>query len=339
LGNAGEDAPVLFSWNEINFSSDNYVIVEVATDRTFKNIAATREVKGASSISIPIESGTYRWRAYPASSNSREPLHRMYPSGSLEIIPAAVPVLETPLLSAELFFMNENNVSFSWTQVPSALSYQLEISRNADMRAPIVSRSVNETSVTQSNLDEGSWYWRVSPEYPTKIVGSVPRSVVSAFSLKQGAQPLPVPVAIIPEEAEIVSVETLPEENPIVKSKPILPIIYFISYTADTIEANETVFAHVASVLNENPEYNITVEGHANYTTNPADTAARLHEQTYELKPLSEIRAKAVAENLIQRGIASERIKSLGIGGEKPLAAWDDKSNWQRNRRVEFVLE
>jgi outer membrane protein OmpA-like peptidoglycan-associated protein len=144
---------------------------------------------------------------------------------------------------------------------------------------------------------------------------------------------------LLPENNETIIVENLPEVQPIIKTKPVLPIIYFSPNTAETIEAEEKVFAEIAIVLKENPEYNIKVEGHANYTINPADTNARLREQNDELIPLSEMRAKAAAENLIKLGIDSRRIQFVGIGGEKPLEAWEDNANWQRNRRVEFVLE
>jgi outer membrane protein OmpA-like peptidoglycan-associated protein len=145
--------------------------------------------------------------------------------------------------------------------------------------------------------------------------------------------------ANLPEINETISVESPPEEKPVAKEKPVLPIIYFISYTAETFEAEENLFTHIALILRENPEYNITIEGHANYTIDPANTAARASEQKYELKPLSEIRAKSIANKLVQLGVASDRITVVGIGGEKPLAEWEDKDNWWQNRRAEFVLD
>lgn len=428
LGKPEGGAPVVFSWNEINFSPDNYVIIEVARDRAFTVIEEVREIRDASSISIPLKSGSYRWRAYPANQSSRGPLNNVYPSGSLEIIPAEAPILTYPLPSAELVLLSGSGVSFSWSKAEGALSYLLEISRSADMNTSLVSRTVNETSVMQNNLDEGVWYWRVTPEYPAKIIGSVPRSAIGRFSLKQDTPPLSVPSLTFPEKSGTVSAEKggrllwaydanaeswlveiadnsamqnpnikqaveknyfsippellqegktwywrvtavktestnsvngadsagaavsdirdfkiaeapSPEEETGLSVKPVLPIIFFSSNTAETIEVKEQLFVQIASILNANPEYKIMVEGHANYTIDPADTTARLHEQTYELTPLSEIRAKAVAENLIKLGVAPDRINFLGIGGEKPLAAWEDRSNWWHNRRVEFVLE
>jgi outer membrane protein OmpA-like peptidoglycan-associated protein len=184
--------------------------------------------------------------------------------------------------------------------------------------------SLNETNVASGNAVALDARGEVS---------FVPITTIPVFGSSSAA------IANLPEDEETITVEGSPSEAPVLKEKPVLPIIYFISYTAETIEANENVFVQIAFILNENPEYNVRIEGHANYTSNPADTNARIHEQTFELIPLSEIRAKAVAENLIQLGIASDRISILGVGGEKPLAAWEDKSNWQQNRRVEFVLE
>ncbi len=427
LGKPDEEVPVVFSWNEINFEPDTYVIVEIAEDSSFNNIDAAREVKDAASVSFPLKSGSYRWRAYPASENRRGPANRIYPSGSLEIIPAAAPVPAAPLPSQEFVFSGDTRVSFSWSAAEGAVSYLLEISSDADMRASVVSRRVNETlnetSITQRDLGFGVWYWRVTPVYPARSIGSAPHSVVNAFSLKQGSPPLAAPVLTLPlkngkvsiEKAERllwkydsnalswtveiadnpqmqnpaveqnvksnffplppdllqagktwywrvlamnsqadssnaggavsdirnfeVVTETPPAAKPVLAAAPYLPIIYFSPNTAETIEANARLFAHIVSTINTHNEYTVTVEGHANYTIAPEDTAARLNEQIYELRPLSEMRAKAVVEHLVKLGVDPKRLKFSGIGGEKPLAAWEDVQNWRQNRRVEFVFE
>ncbi len=207
LGKPDEEVPVVFSWNEINFEPDTYVIVEIAEDSAFNNIDAAIEVKDAASVSIPLKSGSYRWRAYPASENRRGPANRIYPSGSLEIIPAAAPVPAAPLPSQEFVFSGDTKVSFSWSAAEGAVSYLLEISSDADMRAPVVSRRVNKTSITQRDLGFGVWYWRVTPVYPARSIGSAPKSVVNAFSLKQGSPPLAAPVLTLPAKNGKVSVE------------------------------------------------------------------------------------------------------------------------------------
>jgi outer membrane protein OmpA-like peptidoglycan-associated protein len=43
-------------------------------------------------------------------------------------------------------------------------------------------------------------------------------------------------------------------------------------------------------------------------------------------------------ELLIQRGIDSSILESEGLGGANPIAAWEDRANWWKNRRVEFIV-
>jgi len=102
--------------------------------------------------------------------------------------------------------------------------------------------------------------------------------------------------------------------------------------------ANTRVLRLIANSLNKYPDYKITVEGHSNPTTAP-NTTARTNEETRELKPLSEQRAKAVVDFLVENNnIPRTRLTFVGIGGLKTVAEYnDDDENW-KNRRVEFIL-
>lgn len=83
----------------------------------------------------------------------------------------------------------------------------------------------------------------------------------------------------------------------------------------------------VADALLQNREATMVVEG---YTDSQGDAAMN--------QKLSEDRAKSVRDYLVTRGIASDRISSVGFGKEKPVA--DNKSPEGRanNRRVEIVV-
>jgi len=107
----------------------------------------------------------------------------------------------------------------------------------------------------------------------------------------------------------------------------------------DDRRANTRVLRLIANSLNKYPDYKITVEGHSNPTT-PPKTTQRTNEETRELKPLSEQRAKAVVDYLAtNNNIARARLSSVGIGGERTVADYDDdEENW-KNRRVEFILK
>jgi outer membrane protein OmpA-like peptidoglycan-associated protein len=83
----------------------------------------------------------------------------------------------------------------------------------------------------------------------------------------------------------------------------------------------------LATLLQNNPQRNVLVEGFAD------STGAADHNQA-----LSERRAGAVQAALQQMGIASDRVAMRGYGESFPVVANDTELNRQLNRRVEIVL-
>lgn len=83
----------------------------------------------------------------------------------------------------------------------------------------------------------------------------------------------------------------------------------------------------IAAFLNEHPERKVQVEG---FTDNTGSEDFN--------QELSQKRADAVASAIVQRGIASERVRSLGYGEEFPKASNNNPGSRQLNRRVEIVV-
>lgn len=83
---------------------------------------------------------------------------------------------------------------------------------------------------------------------------------------------------------------------------------------------------YVVTMMKDNPDLRFAVEGH---TDSDGDEN---HNQK-----LSEARAKAVMEKLIELGIATERLTYKGHGESKPMADNNSPEGKAQNRRVEFV--
>lgn len=98
----------------------------------------------------------------------------------------------------------------------------------------------------------------------------------------------------------------------------------------DTIRADsEPVLEAVREILAEHPEIElISIEGH---TDNVGKAAYN--------KRLSDRRAAAVVEWLVEHGIEKKRLRSKGFGLEKPIADNDTEEGRQDNRRVEFHIK
>ena len=107
----------------------------------------------------------------------------------------------------------------------------------------------------------------------------------------------------------------------------------------EKIDNNNRVLKRIAEILNKFKDYNVTIEGHANNISGTEE------EETVDTKmygkalvPLSEARANYVRDVLVSFGVDASRLSTVGVGGRQPVAAREDKDNWWKNRRVEFIL-
>ena len=91
---------------------------------------------------------------------------------------------------------------------------------------------------------------------------------------------------------------------------------------------NSQAFTKVAQILLANPQYRILIDGHAN----PVLRSAR--EETETLKPLSQQRAEAAADLLVEQfKVDRRRLILTGAGGLFPSGTTDPSLN----RRVSFI--
>lgn len=80
--------------------------------------------------------------------------------------------------------------------------------------------------------------------------------------------------------------------------------------------------------LQAEPDWRLTIEGHTDSTGGDA------HNQT-----LSAMRAAAVKEALVGRGVSGERLQTAGFGASRPVADNGTELGRARNRRVELVRD
>jgi outer membrane protein OmpA-like peptidoglycan-associated protein len=88
-----------------------------------------------------------------------------------------------------------------------------------------------------------------------------------------------------------------------------------------------TTVDRLAQFMRDYPERSVRIEGH---------TDAAGSDETNQA--LSERRAQAVREALVERGLPAERIGAVGYGEARPIAGNDTPAGRQQNRRVEIVV-
>ncbi len=87
------------------------------------------------------------------------------------------------------------------------------------------------------------------------------------------------------------------------------------------------IIDQVAAVMKSNPELKIIIEGHTD-SVGP---------DGYNLD-LSDRRAAAVLDALMERGVGAARMESVGYGETKPIASNKTRRGRASNRRVEFTI-
>jgi outer membrane protein OmpA-like peptidoglycan-associated protein len=108
----------------------------------------------------------------------------------------------------------------------------------------------------------------------------------------------------------------------------ILDKIYFETNKAIIKPISYPILDAVAATMNGNPDILLLeVQGH----TDERNT------NEYNLK-LSQDRANAVKQYLVDKGVDAKRLAPRGYGEEKPIDNGHNESAWSKNRRVEFII-
>ncbi|MCX8161343.1 MAG: OmpA family protein [Candidatus Saccharicenans sp.] len=102
--------------------------------------------------------------------------------------------------------------------------------------------------------------------------------------------------------------------------------IHFDTGKATIRPESQRIIEEIATLLRENPELKVSIEGHTDSTGTPQGN-----------KALSEERAKAVLSAVAGLGVDAARMTAVGWGQDKPVADNATEEGRAKNRRVEIV--
>jgi peptidoglycan-associated lipoprotein len=103
--------------------------------------------------------------------------------------------------------------------------------------------------------------------------------------------------------------------------------IFFVTDSTELSPSAQDTLNKQATWLTQYPQYNFTVEGHAD------ERGTREYNFA-----LGERRAEVTKEYLVAKGISPSRMHIISYGKERPVAVCDNESCWSQNRRVVTVL-
>jgi OmpA-OmpF porin, OOP family len=106
-----------------------------------------------------------------------------------------------------------------------------------------------------------------------------------------------------------------------------LDAVTFQTGSASLLESSNQQLSDLAALLQAYPNASITITG---YTDDTGDAEAN--------RMLSQQRAEAVKDMLVGKGIAGERITTVGLGPDQPIADNSTDEGKAKNRRVEVTV-
>ena len=109
--------------------------------------------------------------------------------------------------------------------------------------------------------------------------------------------------------------------------KVVLNNMYFATNKTRILPSSEQTLEDLYFFLSENPDTRIKIIGHTDSVGSDESN-----------QRLSEGRAKAVMQDLINRGIAADRLEAEGRGESEPIDTNDTEEGRQNNRRVEMEI-
>jgi OOP family OmpA-OmpF porin len=103
--------------------------------------------------------------------------------------------------------------------------------------------------------------------------------------------------------------------------------IHFAYAKARVLPDSYPLLNQVVQVLRDLPGMRVSIEGHTD-STGPAAHNLRL----------SQLRAEAVRDYLVKKGVAADRLQTMGFGPTKPIASNKTEKGRAKNRRTEFRI-
>ncbi len=125
-----------------------------------------------------------------------------------------------------------------------------------------------------------------------------------------------------------ISLQATKQEIDIANGQLKVEPVYFGSDNAEIKAESTKTLTAVKDFMQINSSSKLAIFGH---TDNKGDAEASLK--------LSQDRAEAVAKFLTEQGIATDRLRATGFGGERPIADNGSNEGRLRNSRIEFILE
>ena len=185
--------PVKFSWTTGGKKAQR-VQIEISKESNFSKILFKKKTL-SSSLSRKLKPGVYYWRLLGPPSKNLSGKYSVTRKFRV-ISQAAVLTYKPPARELFVYRSIEPFINFSWSDVPNADSYTLEISKNRNFKKTVVKKRTSSTSYGAA-ITAGKYYWRVTVK--NSLTGSSLISKVKTFKVERKDTKLAVRLKLAPK--------------------------------------------------------------------------------------------------------------------------------------------
>ena len=192
--------PLHFEW-ELSQSAkdDKNVSLVLASDKNFTRGLQTVEAQGLNQLDMMLEKGIYYWKLSSENENTRAS------SGKIQVIQSLKPEIIVPAEDYSFLYRKKTpSLRFIWTEAEAATAYNFAVSKSADMTNPVFEQRTSAPSIIISTLEEGNYYWQVTPFYVVNRKGLANPSEVRSFRIEKRGE-LTRPELFVPSEGYYVN--------------------------------------------------------------------------------------------------------------------------------------
>jgi hypothetical protein len=157
-----------FSWSAPEEVSE--LVLEVADNPDMERVRFRQELKSAageigSFTYSELREGSWYWRVRPVYSGLVKGDGLPSSVNSFRIVRDAELSAPVPITPPALINTGQGNIRFSWSPDDEAVSYTLLVSRDRELRNPLISQTTDRNyyiyDISQGTLEEGEYYWGV----------------------------------------------------------------------------------------------------------------------------------------------------------------------------------
>lgn len=202
LNHSENAVEIKFSWKKSDFPEDAAMLLEISEDKAFENITDSAPLDSLNELAVKLNSGVHYWRIKTV--NLEE---NIVVQNKVRIYQSLAPSLISPVQDYAYSYRHRKPaVRFIWTESAQASSYRLVISKNPQLNNPEINQRTSSTTSIISTLDEGTYYWQVTPYFTADNEGFAAHSKIHSFVIDRRGQ-LAAPTLYLPSDNGIVDIQ------------------------------------------------------------------------------------------------------------------------------------